>query len=1094
MDTVPEPSGRRRRVVRGLAVGAVVVASVTGTAGVAAAGTVSPRGNGALAVAVGARSRPLDAPDTRLGSLSGRIEDSSGTGRSGLCVTAVQRSGYETGHLATRLTVTGSGGTYLLAGLPAGRYRLEAASCPRSHTSQSESASWKERFEVRSFTAIVVAHVLRTLNTERLPAVLVHLDAHGRPVLSEMFGRTERLVESAKASAADTGAIEGTVTDTHGNGLAGICVVAGSRSRSSAYRATTGSGGAYEIAKMPAGTYSVGFVTGCGNKGNWYAQWYKDSDEPPGTPVKVRGGKTTSHIDAQLGEGGGLSGRVETAAGKAVRPACVLAQQILGHSTSLYEELTSTGEYSLPDLNPGPWTVGFVACGNQNLAPQWWDRQSNGADATVIHVKPGPTVANIDGYLTPGAEITGTVTDELGYGLKGVCVEAVPHPFPVNTFVSIATVTTTSGGEFRLRSLGTGSYVLAAAPGCGNNGNYAPADSSGIVRARAGQVTSGQHVTLPPGAVVSGTITDSSAKPLSGICAVIGGSALPFGQEVATKDGKYRLDQLPAGSYSMAFGPGCGNKGNYIDQYYGGAESPSEESSFELGTGQSMTVNVTLQTGGSLQGTVTSTSGKAVRGACVALAPPNGGALGVEPFGVVGDYGILSSKTGAFDVHGLPTDPYSVFIDPGCGRGSTSSYAAEYLGGGSVAPGRYESVTAGQSTSGLAIDVPAGGSISGTLLAEGKPFNDGFTSSSLVCLEIYSQSGAFEAEVLPSVSSNGHFSFGNMLAGSYLVAWLSCSGGSRFGSEWYDASRTPAKATPLFVPAGAHLSGINFDLPPTAIIVGTVTGPGDAAVGHTCVFAQGANGYAAAMTDSVGRYRLTGVGTGDYELVAGDCSAPGDLAEVVLHHVHARDGATTLGVDASLPEGGTIAGRITGPGGERLGGVCVYAGGGAGGLIANEGVSAPSGVYRITGVLPGTWPVKVLPDCGAYGSLAPGGVASVTVTAGEWTSGVNVQLAADGSISGTIADGLSGVCVTAFPLGSTTSITAAEQATSISGAYTIVGLPAGSYDVEFAPGCGSAADLKPVWWEGASSQATATPVIVRDGTDTGGIDATMSGG
>ena len=82
----------------------------------------------------------------------------------------------------------------------------------------------------------------------------------------------------------------------------------------------------------------------------------------------------------------------------------------------------------------------------------------------------------------------------------------------------------------------------------------------------------------------------------------------------------------------------------------------------------------------------------------------------------------------------------------------------------------------------------------------------------------------------------------------------------------------------------------------------------------------------------------------------------------------------------------------------------------------------------------------------------------------------------------------------AFPIGATAEQTPPEQATSEGGTYSLVGLPPGSYDVEFAPGCGGAQNLVPQWWQDASSRASATPVTVSAGATTTGIDATLASG
>jgi hypothetical protein len=54
-----------------------------------------------------------------------------------------------------------------------------------------------------------------------------------------------------------------------------------------------------------------------------------------------------------------------------------------------------------------------------------------------------------------------------------------------------------------------------------------------------------------------------------------------------------------------------------------------------------------------------------------------------------------------------------------------------------------------------------------------------------------------------------------------------------------------------------------------------------------------------------------------------------------------------------------------------------------------------------------------------------------------------------------------------------------------------VALSPGSYDIEFTNGCGKSTLYTTQWWKGAASQGTATPVVVRSGQSTTGIDARL---
>ena len=123
-----------------------------------------------------------------------------------------------------------------------------------------------------------------------------------------------------------------------------------------------------------------------------------------------------------------------------------------------------------------------------------------------------------------------------------------------------------------------------------------------------------------------------------------------------------------------------------------------------------------------------------------------------------------------------------------------------------------------------------------------------------------------------------------------------------------------------------------------------------------------------------------------------------------------------------------------------------------------------------------------------------GSATVITVTAGQTASAINAVLPADGtitgSVTGTSASPLSGVCVSAVPLAKGEP---AIFTVSGGGAYTLADLPPGRYRVEFQAGCGQAG-VKTQWWQDAASSAAAKIITVSAGATVSGIDAIMTGG
>jgi len=193
---------------------------------------------------------------------------------------------------------------------------------------------------------------------------------------------------------------------------------------------------------------------------------------------------------------------------------------------------------------------------------------------------------------------------------------------------------------------------------------------------------------------------------------------------------------------------------------------------------------------------------------------------------------------------------------------------------------------------------------------------------------------------------------------------------------------------------------------------------------------------------------------------------------------------------------GSIAGTVTDaadPSG--LAGVCVTATSTDGGFGGFGGATTASdGTYEISNLPPDSYTVVFDPTCGATvtSSDSPQQYSSaVSVAAGGSVTGIDAALTAGGSISGTVTDaadpsGLAGVCVSAQSadggIGFASAVTAAD------GTYSLTGLSADSYTIEFDPTCNgidASADI---------AQSTAQPVALGAGAAVTGINAALIAG
>jgi hypothetical protein len=155
-------------------------------------------------------------------------------------------------------------------------------------------------------------------------------------------------------------------------------------------------------------------------------------------------------------------------------------------------------------------------------------------------------------------------------------------------------------------------------------------------------------------------------------------------------------------------------------------------------------------------------------------------------------------------------------------------------------------------------------------------------------------------------------------------------------------------------------------------------------------------------------------------------------------------------------------------------------------------LESPQSKYVLAGLPPGKYQVTYQ-DCNGdnYQSAEYGSGLEVTVTAGKITSGVSAVLQPGGEISGIVKNTgsvpLSYICVAAI---GEFQPQAALTDTAF-GAYSFIGLlPNTAYEVEFYT-CG-AGNYSSQWWNGAPTQATATPFTVTAGSPVTNIDATMT--
>ncbi len=860
----------------------------------------------------------------------------------GLCADAI---GLGEQHLFLGLSTTRSDGTFRIPSLATGQYRIFIFSC--------------------------------TSTSPYLPVIV-------RKPVAVTDGKTTSGVTAVLTLG---GTITGTVKDSNGKALPGICSAAVSNNQY--YQATTQSNGSYKIVGIAAGSYQMQFSTGCGNKGP-----YAPVTLP--SPVTVAPGKVTSHVDAVLPFDGTLTGVVKNSHGQPLGGICVVAQS--SNFGFAFARTAADGTYTAKKVPPGSYQVQFIPggvfsdCGNKG----------NYLPATGSATVTSQVTSTADAVLPTGGVISGVVKDPHGKPLAGVCA------FSNSPYGGLAV--SRSDGSYQLRQLFSGGYFTGFEGGCGNQESVAPRAYRGdptfygpaTISVTAGQVTSGINVGMRPGATVRGHITDQAGQSVGGVCVLVlgvtgAGGFGNFGAFVIDHGGRYSASNLPPGQYNVAFSGlsvrhrGCG-RSPYADQQFSGVGFGARPDLVSAAGGKITTgVNAVLSLAGTISGVVADKAGRGIPGLCVTATDPRTGTT-AEGF---------SGRHGTYKVIGLPAGRYQVEFSNCEGGflffGETSpNYANQWYKDHSTrAAADLVAVRASQTTPNIDAALTPGGSISGQVV-----YKPNQRPVSFVCVFAYTSNlGSISAAL---TDRRGRYTIDGLSTGRYIVEFDPCAGESALAGQ-VRAGRVP-------VVAGQAVRGVDEQLRLGGSISGAtsvILPGGSKPAPGTCIdvlpLSQTASG-SIAFSFQGGSFTATNLAPGRYELLAGDPSCSSDapsLSERRSGPIQVTAGKTTTGVGIGLHVTGTIEGVVRGPGGKPVAGICAEAVPLRGGIGVPVGVTAAvGGGYRIADLQPGPYKVEFTVGCGATGyatrwyknARTSQAATVVKVSAAAVTTGINATL------------------------------------------------------------------------------------------------------
>lgn len=406
----------------------------------------------------------------------------------------------------------------------------------------------------------------------------------------------------------------------------------------------------------------------------------------------------------------------------------------------------------------------------------------------------------------------------------------------------------------------------------------------------------------------------------------------------------------------------------------------------------------------------------------------------------------------------------------------------------------------------LPAQASADGSISGTLVdSAGAPVVDYCVGATRVTAN--SSHGLIPVRT----NSAGRFTVTQgVSAGNYRLRFERCFSDSVPANrdlipEYYDDRQNLEAADLVPVAEGEHVTGIDAELQIGASLAGTVRGPDGQPI-RACVQIHGPGVAHGLQTLPTGEFRFDRLRAGDFQVFFDDCGDEHGLAGEWYENKATRSEADPVslaaaeqrtGFDATLGEGGSIEGTVTGQGGAPLSGVCVRIFDGDGKRYSSLTTDAEGG-FAAGAVAPGRYRVGYS-NCHGSVNVAPefyddsatlAGAQELVVTEGSELR-ADAVLAAGGSISGVVRGPdqrpLDGACVQLFdPAGSEVGYARTDD----DGSYAIDSLATLAYRVQFDP-CGEVPGAGREYWENRATLGEADPIQVTAGAERGGVNATL---
>ncbi len=494
---------------------------------------------------------------------------------------------------------------------------------------------------------------------------------------------------------------------------------------------------------------------------------------------------------------------------------------------------------------------------------------------------------------------------------------------------------------------------------------------------------------------LSGTVTDDAAHPLAGVdVLVVDGDSGATWSTTTDGSGHYAIT-VPAGGVTVLLD---GSNATGGDGDTAGYQADLQR--VVVPAGAAKTVNGALDPGGEIDGQVTDRHGDPLAGVGISPRPPEAYVNEENAFFFFSfsDDGVPTTGVdGRFHLRGMPPVAEQICYD---------TTVAPVTGGDTDAAGyrsrcEHRTVAAGpgapRTLDPAALLGAASGSVTGVVTdAAGHPVPGVIVDVSPHDPRIEAAGGA------TTTDGAGRYRISGLPRGRYDVCADPSAVQLPAGSVGNALTCRFAAATVT----RAHVTVTNVTLRAAGALGGRVRVTGGAAIPAVVIVqSQGGPTAGLTVTDRHGQYVVPNLAPGRYRVcfeglddtgggAQPGCYRDGDLVQV-------RRGVTRLGVDAQLPRGGAVSGRVTGvPDGAT---VFVATGLPNAEEPAGEALADDAGNYQISGLPAGRYAVcaVALLGSGENGACYRG---LVTVRIGHVTSGINIAVHAGGTVTATVTN------------------------------------------------------------------------------------------